>query len=231
MGGKGVSLKSSARKTVLQHYRSRGHSNNNIWLIYSVKTDSDWILNSDRLYIYWLYFLEFNPEVVSFDLSPDFIKSDKSLENDFKNINSTVSLKDGSIEWHEIRSGDQEPDSIYFDKTSLKMAALIKQPFSFKFFNDLKLKPVAKIALRLAKALTYAATIRDVSYAPSRTALVMSIHELKKGVIRQLLEKLNAYDQSVILGLIVRLTIEGVMRLDLDKSTFGLSTKWTLQDD
>src|SRR5574342_340365 len=76
----GFSMKSTLRKTVMEAYRSRGKGISNLWLVYSAKTNSDWILPSDRQLIHWLYFLEANPDVRTFDLAPEPILSESREE-------------------------------------------------------------------------------------------------------------------------------------------------------
>lgn len=75
MARPGMSLKSSLRQSVIGAYRARGRGNSNLWLVYSPKTDTDWLIPSDRQLVHWLYFLESNPEVRSFNLAPDPIIS------------------------------------------------------------------------------------------------------------------------------------------------------------
>jgi len=54
----------------------------------------------------------------------------------------------------------------------------------------------------------------------------MTIKELKSGKIQIILDNLNGYDISVVLGILVRLAIEGIVNLNLKDKTFGLQTRW-----
>ncbi len=74
----GKSPRSTLRRLIPDAYRARGHRVNNLWLVYSPKTDRDWLLPSDRQLVHWLVFLESNPEVLSFDLAPKPIISHDS---------------------------------------------------------------------------------------------------------------------------------------------------------
>ncbi|MET3139971.1 hypothetical protein AAKU61_004355 [Undibacterium sp. GrIS 1.2] len=65
------SPKSLQRLRVFDAYRGRGHQNSNLWLVYSVKTQRDWILPSDRQLVHWIHYLETNPLVKWFDLAPE----------------------------------------------------------------------------------------------------------------------------------------------------------------
>lgn len=80
MATRGTSMKSSVRKKVRAAYRSRGQGNSNLWLVYSAKTGSDWILPSDRQLVHWASFLEANSDVRTFDLAPEPILSEDENE-------------------------------------------------------------------------------------------------------------------------------------------------------
>ena len=67
------SLPSRQRARVLETYRSRGHRNSNLWLVYSVKRDDDLLLHSDRGLVHWLAFLETDPSIVGFRPATDEI--------------------------------------------------------------------------------------------------------------------------------------------------------------
>src|SRR3546814_8184392 len=49
--------------------RGRGQRNNNIFLDDSVKTEQDWVLHGDRHLVHWIYYLETDTEVKTFDFT------------------------------------------------------------------------------------------------------------------------------------------------------------------
>ena len=230
MASPGASLKSTLRKSVLGAYRARGKSINNLWLVYSVKTDSDWILPSDRQLIHWLYFLEANPEVSWFDLAPEPVLSHDGKEQRATELDAIVTLRDGQTEWHEVKSGHSKRDPLHESQMLAQANAASAKHIVYKRFNDTDLKPKVQVALRWNRAISYAAAIRGEAHHPSQTAIVLAMKDLHQGTIQQLLAKLDDQDPMIVLGILVRLSINGIVRLDLEKTFFGLQTSWTYHE-
>lgn len=221
-----ASLKSSLRKSVINAYRARGRRQSNLWLVYSAKTDADWMLSSDRKLVHWLYFLEANPEVRSFDLAPEPIaingSDDKMLEFD-----ALVTLQNGKREWHDVRTANLSSDPAHALGMTEKSVEAAKAHAAYKVFDDAVLRPKAKIALRWFKAISFAAAIRGQEHIPCRTALVAAMRNNGHGNVQTLLMELDGVDQAIIHGMLVRLAISGAVHLDLEKTTYGKLTRWT----
>lgn len=221
-----TTLKSRIRNTTLARYRSRGKSVSNLWLVYSPKTDSDWILPSDRQLIHWLYYLEANPEVLSFDLDPESILSQDDIEAKATELDAIVHYRNGLEEWHEVKAGKDREDPSHHSQKIAQTIAASKARVSYKRFDDHELKPVMKTAMRWLRAIGYAAAIRDEQHSRCNNELVMLIKELKVGNVHQILNRLENFDSAIVLGLIVRLAVKGYISIDLSKGTFGLKTAW-----
>jgi|APLak6261690433_1056193.scaffolds.fasta_scaffold03803_2 hypothetical protein len=220
------SLKSSLRKSITQVYRARNGAVNNLWLVYSIKTNKDLILPSDRQLIHWLYYLETNHEVTSFDLAPEPILSKDDNETRATELDAIVTKRDGTIEWHEVKAGKKTNDPAHESQMRAQINAASLTRVSYHRFNDLDFEPHIKEAVRWIKAINFASAIRDQDHFACRTTLVMTIKELKSGKIQIILDNLNGYDISVVLGILVRLAIEGIVNLNLKDKTFGLQTRW-----
>lgn len=226
MATSNASPKSKIRRTVLSSYRARGRSINNLWLVYSPKTDSDWILPSDRQLVHWLSFLESNPEVVTFDLSPGPIISHDGDETKATELDALVTLRSGYIEWHEVKAGKTKEPPEHMSQLEAQSRAASRQRVTYKRFNDVELEPNVRFAMRWLKAISFAAAIRGKDHVPTRTALVLRLKEQSQGYIKDILERMEEYDPAVVLGLCVRLASQGILSLDLDKASFGLQSKW-----
>ncbi|MDH4283701.1 MAG: hypothetical protein OEV35_00125 [Gallionellaceae bacterium] len=218
------SLQSSLRKSVIKAHRSRGKRVNNLWLVYSVKTDSDWIIPSDRQLIHWLYYLEANPEVRSFDLAPSPILSEDNKEARATELDAIVTLQNGRIEWHEVKAEKNEDHS---SQITAQANAALMENVTYKKFYDEDLKPKVKIALRWLKAIGFAASIRGEEHKPCRAELITVMKKIKQGSVKQLLGHLRDFDNAIVHGMLVRLAISGVVHIDLEKTTYGLLTSWT----
>lgn len=226
------SPKTKSRKNVLAYYRSRGRRINNLWLIYSPKTDSDWILPSDRELVHWLAFLETNPEVKTFSLQPDLIISHDNEDHKGTIFDAVVTLTSGATEYHEVKSGvNKEPKPDERSQMAAQLNAARKDNITYKRYNDVELKPHAKFAMRWLEAISYAAAIRDQDYKHFQSALIAVFYEKKKGNVRDILQILENYDQGIILGLIVKSAIKGQISLDLTKKNFGYTSPWILRSE
>lgn len=220
------SLRSTLRRSIREVYRGRGRRNSNLWLVYSVKTDRDWILPSDRQLVHWLYFLESEPTVSTFDLAPDPIVSTDDKEIRGAELDAVAVYRDGHIEWHEIKAATRNP----VDRSQFlaQAAAATKEGVKYTVFTDHILRPIAAVALRWIKPLSFAAMLRGQEQAPCRTSLAAYFREHKKGTIRTAVTDLAQFDQPVVLGMMVRMGVENVIHFDLSRRSFGLQTEWSL---
>lgn len=111
MAGIGRSPRSKLRRSIPDIYRARGHRVNNLWLVYSPKTDRDWLLPSDRQLVHWLVFLESDRDVLSFDLAPDPVISHDEIESRATELDAIAIYRDRHVEWHEVKAGATLRDS------------------------------------------------------------------------------------------------------------------------
>lgn len=231
MAKAGLSMKSTLRKTVRAAYRSRGKGNSNLWLIYSAKTNSDWILPSDRQLIHWLFYLEANPDVRTFDLAPDPILSEDTNETRATELDAVVTPQTGQVEWHEVKAGRNKKNPAHTSQATAQARAAEKEHATYRRFDDTDLKPNAKVAVRWIKAMGFAAAIAGQEYIACRTSMIVAIKRRGNGTVRQLLSDLAEYDPAVVHGMLVRLAVAGVVHIDLSVATYGLTTRWTYHGD
>jgi hypothetical protein len=201
---------------VFDAYRGRGRRNNALWLGYSVKTDQDLILSSDRRFVHWLAFLEADPLVKSFELTTtaDGSVSDTSIR---------VQLANGAHETHLVLTGSPTPEEhrVFQGK---------KRPEPVRIFSDANLKPQVPLAMRWHKALAFAAAIRDKEFVPLRLALVPLLRSLGSGTLGQISNEMNGFEEPATFGVLVRLAVEGHVSIDLTASGFGYATMWTWRE-
>lgn len=225
MGSK-PSLKSEQRLHLLDAYRARGHRNNSLWVVYSPKMNTDWLLPSDRQLVHWAIFLEINPEVKSFDLRPERVISHDEQEARGTELDAVVELSNGKTEWHEVKSTEIEI-SIAHSQLLAQSAAAAEQGISYRIFSDKELSPYTQIACRWLKAIAFAAAIRGQSQTPTLIALIGRLRDRSDGVVGELLADLVDYDEPVVMGLLVRYAIQGHISLNLTKEPFGRFTRWS----
>lgn len=226
MSAPGRSPKSTARKSIHGAYRARGSHNNNLWLIYSVKTDRDWLLPSDRQLIHWLHYLESNPDVASFDLAPEAVLSHDAEEVRATELDATVVYKDGHIEWHEVKaklSSKAKDSSQFLAQAQAASAAAVK----YRRFDDTQFRDVSVSALRWLKPLAFAEVIRGQEHIPCQSALASYFLKEKSGTVGQILSAMKGFEAPIVLGILIRIAIGGKILIDLSQRSFGLQTKWS----
>jgi hypothetical protein len=202
-----VSAKSNAREFVHKAYRARGHRFNNLWLVYSPKTDRDWLLNSDLQYVYWLRFLEADSAVGGFEIlerqtaAPDFL----------------VHYRDGSSEVHFVKSNNNDAPELY---------QLDGKYLPCKSFDYEKVDAVAIEALRWAKPLGFAASIRGEECISLMNAVAFYFHRVRVGTVGEVVAHLEEYDRAEVVGVIVRQHAKGLIKFSLESHPFSLNTIW-----
>lgn len=170
-----VSPRSQQRARVFDAYRGRGRKNNNLWLVYSVKTKRDWILTSDRRLVHWLCYLESDQRVLSFDV-PDH--SSESAEDN--GSAAEVTYRDGHHEHHIVRADDSSTE------ISGDISAAALRAHSVRVFSDAELQPRVIVAMRWLKAIGYAAAIREYEHTPALIALLARIRSGNNGKVGDL---------------------------------------------
>lgn len=219
------SPRATLRRSVREVYRARSKGNSNLWLIYSVKTNKDWILTSDRQLIHWLYYLESACDVVSFDLASEPVLSIDGREARKTELNAIAVFKDGHIEWHEIKA-EARPNSSDRSQLLSQAAAAANEGVKYVVFDDRDFRPIARIALRWLKPLGFAEVLRGQEEIPCRIAIATYVNDKKSGTIKTLVTDLSLFDPQIIIGMLVRLAVAGAVDIDLKPRPFGWQTRW-----
>jgi len=219
------SLRSKQRSNIFHAYRGRGHKDNNLWLVHSIKTDRDYILPSDRQLIHWIHYLETDRNVKMFDLMPQAIMSVDSEEVGGTELDATVMYLNGDIEWHEVKSAESETSP---GKSQLQAltSATNAAGVIHRVFTDQDLKPHVVTSIRWLKAIAYASVIQTQECVAETIALQGVLQSQRVGVVRQILETLPEFEAVILQGLLVRLAIRGHVDIDLSAIGFRLATTW-----
>lgn len=225
----GVTLNSDRRTSLRKAYRARGRGEGNLWLVYSVKTQTDWILPSDRQFIHWLC-LESDPLVKHFDLAPQIILSHDGKEDKATELDAIVTYHDGAIEWHEVKAGTNLKEPSHQSQFNAQAAAASKEHVTYRILNDSYFNPRKLVALRWHKPLMYAAVIKDQQHTQCNLALLDFIKKQRSGNIHSLITNLNQFDSAILLGVFIRIAVSGAVHIDLSHKSFGLTTKWKYHD-
>jgi hypothetical protein len=224
MTTKSSSVRVKRRNQLLDAHRARGHAVGNLWYVYSVKTDRDWIIRSDRNLVHWIYFLEINPEVRTFSLTPPPVAISRNGKASEFEFDAEVQTRRDTVERHIVRAVNSESE--LSDRVQQVITACPPNP-SFKVFTDEQLKPHIRIALRWLKAVAYAAVLRNKEHNSYRSAIIAYTKIHGSGTIGAMASDLLDFEYQILLGTLSRLAIEGVVKLDLRAYSFGSRTLWS----
>ncbi|MFM0476317.1 hypothetical protein [Paraburkholderia strydomiana] len=213
MSGKRT-LATRQRNRVFEAYRSRGRANRNLWLVYSIKTDRDWILQSDLHLVHWISFLEVDPNVVTFEIGSD--PPDPGVD-------AVARMKDGSSEKHRITSMIDLPATDELLSTSTIDSKRTQQ---IRYFQEGDLRPLSLEAMRWLKVVCYGATIRGERQHQATTSVLGTMMTSGAGKIRDVLDYSPNFDIQIIYAVIARAAIKGDISLDLSREGFTTETNW-----
>jgi hypothetical protein len=197
--------RSKQRENLMHAHRARGHQNNNLWLVYSVKTRRDWILPSDRQLIHWLHYLETNKDVRTFDLAPEPVTANDGQRERRTELDAVVTLADGTVEWHEVKAHTAHSTS----QLTAQRSAATREGHIHRLFTDDELVPHVKTAMRWLKAINFAASIRDLECATAHLAVLGYAHRVRRGIVRDFLVDLEFHESPIVQGVLVRLAVGG----------------------
>jgi len=218
---KSRTLPSRQRENVIRAYRSRGKSNQQLWLVYSLKTNRDWILDSDRHLAHWILFLETNPDVRTFNLDLDDAPIVSSGTEQGPDFDAAVELTSGGSEYHRLLLGASEEEGCaHADVLDNSGRTTVRT------FVEADLSTRGQEAMRWLKVLAYCAGIRDEQQSAASQAAMTVMRGLDHGTIRDVTESMRDFDLQIALGVISRMAVLGDIALDLFSSGFTLSSPW-----
>jgi hypothetical protein len=222
---KSRTLPSRQRTNVLKAYRSRGRANRNLWLVYSQKTNRDWVLRSDRHLVHWVLNLETDPDIQTFELEPSAPIS--SATNDASiNMDALVVRSDGTREHHKLQLGRQQEPTQELSASPQGLSGS-EDALPVRVFTETDLGSRGAEAMRWLKVVCYCAAIRDESQTEATLAAITVMRGKGQGTVLDILQNMSDFDREVSLGVICRLAISGDIALDLSASGFTTGSRWT----
>ncbi len=213
MVSKATTLPSRQRARVLDAYRGRGHRNGNLWLVYSVKENRDFILHSDRSLVHWLAFLESDPCVVSFREIGDVLAAQHDLATSSTMI---VQYRSGLEEIHLVAK--ELPQTLEID-TGIGVARL-------RGISEEEIRSQAQVAIRWLKALSYATVFRQQDLTTIGNLFTPTLLTLRNGTVGDLLSEFSDVDHATAYAVLVRAAIFGQITMDLKLQGLSPKTPW-----
>lgn len=207
------SLPSRQRARVLNTYRSRGHRNSNLWLVYSVKQDQDILLHSDRSLVHWLAFLETDPSVLGFRPVTDELVTQLKVGPTGATI---LERQDRQLEVHLIAGRRPEVTTV---ETGVG-------PAMVRVITADELQAHSRVALRWLKAIGYAGLSRFQDLTPVLNQLIPSLERRWSGKVDDLFEDLQGFDRASVYAALVKAAIRGSVELDLTSHGLCGASSW-----
>jgi hypothetical protein len=221
-------LPNAQRASVLAEYRNRGRSNGNLWLVYSVKTDRDWILPSDRHLLLWLAYLESNPAVRTFSFTDQDRRKNRPASGAGQS-DAVATFRDGSVEHHTIAGPahnlSKGPDHNFPDYQQVMGSALSRVVTD----DDLRCRAVE--AMRWLKVVSFAAPLRGQELTAATVAVVAALRSFGSGRVCDVVHRLADFDRPTVLGIIARTAIHGDISLHLNIHGFTLLSQWKWREE
>lgn len=184
-------LPSRQRARVLDSYRGRGHRNGNLWLVYSIKGNRDFIFHSDRSLVHWLVFLESDPSVASFQEIDDELSERHGLPRASAMF---VRYRSGLDEIHLVAT---ELPQIHEIDTGAGVAQL-------RLIPEESLRTQAQVAVRWLKALSYAAVFRHQDLTVLGNLFTPSLLRRRSGTLDELFSEFSEIDRATAYAVLVR---------------------------
>lgn len=212
----------------LSRLRGRKSTRSNLWLVYSHKTHSDLILESNQELGHWLLHLEFNPELLDY-----WIPGPNELYGDQRGGRRTrpdvvARNASGILEWHEVKAG-------YIDETTASEQIAIQRQIAtnngarYHVFDDSTRSPHQYELIPRLRLMHFIAVARQQSIDHLQQTLLDYVRDAKTGTFGEVLQTYSALPPTHLIAAIVRLTIEGVLELDIEETTPTRHTTWSLR--
>lgn len=194
-----VTLKNAMRRRILDAARVRGGATGNLWYAWSEKNHASLLLPSDIALIYWLAYLEVDPDVEAFSIGDVTENFDFSVAR-----HSSGSTRVIIVDQKKREAGSSDVISIPRSEVLTKSA----------------------LAVKLMKPLAFTAAIAQKDCLTTSNAVRAFTASQKTGELHNVLDALPHFDQSEVCGVFIRHFINGFIHVDLADRPFGYHTPW-----
>ncbi|MDR0212276.1 MAG: hypothetical protein LBJ33_24330 [Pseudomonas putida] len=208
-------------------FTNRAKTFGNMWRVYSYKCDKSFVLHSDRELAHWILFLEFDPDVESFDLNPPSRRLDVGIGQKETTLDAEVVRRNGLIEWHEIKMGYFDKEVYSTPQIDLQRNIAQKNHVKYVIFNDSDFMPLKSRIMPLLKVEACLAFGRRISTS------AMVEHEVglffgkgNTGTLGRYLDKFSDQELERMLYIFSRKFSEGVIDVEFTKSFFSRKNVW-----
>ncbi|MNQ93524.1 hypothetical protein D3C85_1089940 [compost metagenome] len=215
----------------LARLRSRRSSRSYLWLVYSHKKRDDLILESYQELAHWLLNIEFDPRIVDF-----WIPTGHELYGDQAGGRRTrpdvvAKNTDGVLEWHEVKAG--YVDEVNSSEQIIKQRELAENNGAlYRLFDESTRTARRYELLPRLRLMHFIAVTRNQPLMNHVQKTVCEYVKLEQaGTFGGLLHAFPTLAPTHLISAMVRLTIEGVVALEIEESTPTRHTAWSLRGE
>lgn len=220
------SLKSKLRGRLMSSHGARRNTKNNIWLVYSFKTQGDITLASTNECIYWASRLETNPDIKSFRFGCE-LKAKYPWEETFKKRDFIlVETAAGTYEFHHLITG--ATDETRTDVTTISDQGELEM-MQVTLFNTKDIGQLANYSRRWLQLMSFSNQIRNEACDVESDLVNLAVRSRNSGTVGALLDYLATHDAMKVLGVFAREAILGNIELEFADAGFGRNTFWCIR--
>lgn len=213
----------------LARLRSRRSTRSYLWLVYSHKIHSDLILESNQELAHWLLNLEFDAHVVDF-----WIPAASELYGEQRGGRRTrpdvvVRNADGVQEWHEVKAGhvDEVNSS---EQITMQREICANNGAVYRLFDESTRIPRQYELVPRLRLMHFIAVARNQPIVDHVQMTILDyVNQVKVGTFGGLLQTYPELVPTHLISAMVRLTIEGVVALEIEDTTPTRQTAWSLK--
>lgn len=209
-------------------FTKRGNVFGNLWKVYSAKSHKDFSLSSDRELAHWILYLEFNPDVISFDLNPSPRSQGATPGAKSTILDAEVVYKGGEIEWHEIKEGSFDKKLISTPQIDLQRELAKSAGVTYVIFNDddfasrsYEIMPLLRVAACLSAGrnsfILPAIQLEVADYFATRVS----------GTVGEYIDFFKLYSPDVLLYLLCKSFSLGKINVVYKETFFSKRTRWS----
>ncbi|SDN81005.1 hypothetical protein SAMN05216193_105150 [Pseudomonas jinjuensis] len=213
----------------LARLRSRRSTRSYLWLVYSHKKRDDLVLESNQELAHWLLNIEFDSDIVDFWIpTADELYGDqvggRRTRPDVVARNSS-----GILEWHEVKAG--YVDEVRSSEQIIKQRELAENNGAlYRLFDESTRTARQYELLPRLRLMHFIAVTRNQSQMNHVQKTVCEYVKLEQeGTFGGLLHAFPMLAPTHLVSAMVRLTIEGVVALEIEESTPTQRTTWSFR--
>lgn len=196
----------------------------NIWLVYSGRTDRQWVLRSDLQYLHFLA-IEFDPSVLKFDLAPTPRASGHDVDGQQVAFDAVVTFRDGHKEWRRMRVPPVDADghAVPENRTPFERAAA-EAGARYRLVTPDALESKRVRIQNSLRMLRFIAATRRSPLVSVRNSVMTCMKREPAMTLQGVVDHLQEVAPARVLAAVFQLVGSGRVELNLDHNYVNLGT-------